>query len=160
MTQPSTEIDAVQARALALCAAHQDQSPTRQPCAACSHEASAESDQTAVAVERLTEAVGSSKSDVADAAAVLVNVGDVRRALRALDDLRSRLGCVVEATYWDRPYDTRLDAIRGMCDLATNGLTPASELAITPGRCCEYAPPSGPCPAHDGPTTSPGRVAD
>lgn len=41
------------------------------------------------------------------------------------DDLRSRLGCVVEATYWDRPYDTRIAAIRGMCDLATNGMTPA-----------------------------------
>lgn len=40
------------------------------------------------------------------------------------EDLRSRLGCVAEATNWDRPYDERLAAIRGMCDLTTNGLTP------------------------------------
>ncbi len=47
-------------------------------------------------------------------------------ALRAeIDDLRSRLACVVEATSWDRPYDTRIAAIRGMCDLTTNGMTPA-----------------------------------
>lgn len=44
------------------------------------------------------------------------------------DDLRSRLGCVMEATWWDRPYDTRLDAIRGMCDLTTDGMTPASDV--------------------------------
>lgn len=41
-----------------------------------------------------------------------------------LEDLRSRLACVAEATYWDRPYDTRIAAIRGMCDLSTNGMTP------------------------------------
>jgi hypothetical protein len=37
---------------------------------------------------------------------------------QAYADLLSRLGCIAEATYWDRPYDTRMDAIRGMCDLA------------------------------------------
>jgi hypothetical protein len=41
-------------------------------------------DAIEVAVERLTEAVRTSRSDVADAAAVLVNVGDVRCLLRAL----------------------------------------------------------------------------
>ncbi|GAW50579.1 MULTISPECIES: hypothetical protein [unclassified Nocardioides] len=40
------------------------------------------------------------------------------------DDLRSRLACIAEASYWDRGYDDRLAAIRGMCDLSTNGLTP------------------------------------
>lgn len=44
-----------------------------------------------------------------------------------LADLHSRLACVLEATYWDRPYETRIAAIRGMCDLTTNGLTPAPE---------------------------------
>lgn len=42
----------------------------------------------------------------------------------ALEDLRSRLACIAEATYWDRPYDERLNAIRGMCDLTTDGMTP------------------------------------
>jgi hypothetical protein len=41
------------------------------------------------------------------------------------EDLRSRLACVAEATYWDRPYDERIAAIRGMCDLTTDGMTPA-----------------------------------
>lgn len=45
-------------------------------------ESSAEKDHDAVAVERLTEAVHTSRSDVADAAAVTVNVGDLRRLLR------------------------------------------------------------------------------
>lgn len=40
------------------------------------------------------------------------------------DDLYSRLACVQETTGWDRPYDERLDAIRGLCDLTTNGLAP------------------------------------
>lgn len=44
---------------------------------------------------------------------------------REVEDLRSRLACVREATYWDRPYDTRVAAIRGMCDLTTDGMTPA-----------------------------------
>lgn len=39
------------------------------------------------------------------------------------EDLRSRLACIAGATGWDRPYDTRLDAIRGLCDLTTNGMT-------------------------------------
>lgn len=52
---------------------------------------------------------------------------DLDDAAREIADLRSRLGCVAEASYWDRPYDTRLDAIRGMCDLTTDGMTPASE---------------------------------
>lgn len=42
-------------------------------------------------------------------------------------DLRSRLACVLEATCWDRPYDVRIAAIRGMCDLTTSGLTPATD---------------------------------
>lgn len=46
------------------------------------------------------------------------------------DDLRSRLACVLEATYWDRPYDTRLAAVRGLCDLTTNGLTPVDVAAV------------------------------
>lgn len=46
-------------------------------------------------------------------------------ALAQIPDLLSRLACVAEATYWDRPYDERIAAIRGMCDLATNGMTPA-----------------------------------
>lgn len=50
-------------------------------------------------------------------------------------DLRSRLACVLEATYWDRPYDTRLDAIRGMCDLTTDGMTPVEALLC--GQCGE-----------------------
>lgn len=50
-------------------------------------------------------------------------------AERERDDLRSRLACVSEASYWDRPYDTRIAAIRGMCDLTTNGMTPATEEA-------------------------------
>lgn len=45
------------------------------------------------------------------------------------DDLRSRLGCVIEATYWDRPYEERIAAIQGMCDLTTDGMTPKSEEA-------------------------------
>lgn len=45
------------------------------------------------------------------------------RAGTVEDDLRSRLACVLEATSWDRPYDERLDAIRGMCDLTTDGMT-------------------------------------
>ena len=45
-------------------------------------------------------------------------------------DLQSRLACVAEATYWDRPYDERLAAIRGMCDLTTNGLTPIETKGI------------------------------
>lgn len=44
-------------------------------------------------------------------------------------DLKSRLACINEATVMDRPYDTRLDAIRGMCDLSTNGMTPIPEPA-------------------------------
>lgn len=47
-------------------------------------------------------------------------------ALGVEDDLRSRLACVVEATYWDRPYGERIAAIRGMCDLTTNGMTPGA----------------------------------
>lgn len=49
------------------------------------------------------------------------------RRLAEVEDLRSRLACVAEATYWDRPYDERIAAIRGMCDLTTNGLTPYRE---------------------------------
>ena len=55
-------------------------------------------------------------------------IEDMQWLIRTVDDLRSRLACVVEASYWDRPYDTRLDAIRGMCDLTTDGMTPASEI--------------------------------
>lgn len=43
---------------------------------------------------------------------------------RRVEDLRSRLDCVVEASSWDRPYEERLDAIRGMCDLEQTGFTP------------------------------------
>lgn len=50
-----------------------------------------------------------------------------RTLFRDIDDLHSRLACVVEASYWDRPYDTRIDAIRGMCDLTTDGMTPVTE---------------------------------
>ena len=49
-------------------------------------------------------------------------------------DLQSRLACVAEASYWDRGYDVRLDAIRGMCDLTTDGMTPASEIRRSPGN--------------------------
>ena len=49
--------------------------------------------------------------------------GIVLDLFKHLDDLRSRLACVAEATYWDRPYDTRIAAIRGMCDLTANGHT-------------------------------------
>lgn len=52
-------------------------------------------------------------------------IEDMRWLVQTVDDLRSRLACVAEATCWDRPYDTRLDAIRGMCDLTTAGTTPA-----------------------------------
>ncbi|MEV5001970.1 hypothetical protein [Nocardioides sp. LML1-1-1.1] len=48
-----------------------------------------------------------------------------------LADLHSRIGCVLEATSMDRPYDTRLAAIRRMCDLTTNGFTPASTTSPT-----------------------------
>lgn len=48
------------------------------------------------------------------------------------DDLRSRIGCILEATFWDRPYDERLAAIRGMCDLTTDGLTATAD--AEPGR--------------------------
>ena len=58
------------------------------------------------------------------AALVAAGFGDVRQAGAEAADLRSRLACVAEATYWDRPYDTRIAAIRGMCDLTTNGMTP------------------------------------
>lgn len=49
----------------------------------------------------------------------------IEAALAAAEgDLRSRIACVLEATSWDRPYDVRMGAIRGMCDLDQNGLTP------------------------------------
>lgn len=54
-------------------------------------------------------------------------VEDMRWLVRTVDDLRSRLGCVAEATWWDRGYDTRLEAIRGMCDLTTDGMTPSED---------------------------------
>lgn len=47
------------------------------------------------------------------------------KAKADVEDLRSRLACVLEASYADRPYDERLAAIRGMCDLTTDGMTPA-----------------------------------
>lgn len=50
-----------------------------------------------------------------------LTAGELQAVVR---DLRSRLACVVEATYWDRPYDERIAAIRGMCDLSTDGMTP------------------------------------
>lgn len=67
-------------------------------------------------VDRLAEECVRLESDVA-----LVS------ALTEVADLRSRLACVLEASYWDRPYDERIAAIRGMCDLTTNGLTPSSD---------------------------------
>lgn len=45
-------------------------------------------------------------------------------------DLRSRLACAVEATYWDRPYDERIAAVRGMGDLTTNGLQPQPTVLV------------------------------
>ena len=60
--------------------------------------------------------------DALAAAGLLVGGVPARSAIE--DDLRSRLSCVIEITGWDRPYDTRLDAIRGMCDLTTDGMTP------------------------------------
>lgn len=42
-------------------------------------------------------------------------------------DLQSRLACVLEASYWDRDYDLRIAAIRGMCDLSTNGMNPSTD---------------------------------
>lgn len=56
---------------------------------------------------------------------------DIAALLAEVDDLRSRLGCVLEATSMDRPYDTRLAAIRRMCDLTTNGFVPASTTSPT-----------------------------
>lgn len=67
----------------------------------------------------------------ADAEFIAHGRADVELLLNLVDDLRSRIGCVVEATYWDRPYDTRIAAIRGMCDLATDGMTPALDGADT-----------------------------
>ena len=49
------------------------------------------------------------------------------KGLSDADDLRSRIACIQEATWWDRPYDTRLEAIRGMCDLTTDGMTPTDD---------------------------------
>lgn len=42
------------------------------------------------------------------------------------EDLRSRLRCIAEATSWDRPYDMRLEHIRGLCDLTQAGDRPIS----------------------------------
>lgn len=70
---------------------------------------------------------------------VEVSIGEWKpRAGTVEDDLRSRLGCVLEATYWDRPYDTRIAAIRGMCDLTTNGMAPAPEADHTTAADDEY----------------------
>lgn len=49
--------------------------------------------------------------------------------LDEINDLRSRIACVEEASSWDRPYDDRIAAIRGMCDLKTNGMAPKAERA-------------------------------
>jgi predicted regulator of amino acid metabolism with ACT domain len=46
-----------------------------------------EYDAIAVTVERLTAMVGTARSDVADVAAVVLNQGDVRRLLRALQSV-------------------------------------------------------------------------
>lgn len=56
----------------------------------------------------------------------------VPRTISIEEDLRSRLACVLEATGWDRPYDERIAAIRGMCDLSTNGMTPKAEALPEP----------------------------
>lgn len=44
-----------------------------------------------------------------------------------VDDLRSRLACIRETTWWDRPYDTRLQVI---VDLATLDTTPRTAVVI------------------------------
>lgn len=62
---------------------------------------------------------------VADAVPLLLD--EITRLRAALDDLHSRLACVLEASYWDRGYDVRMAAIRGMCDLATDGMTPKED---------------------------------
>lgn len=64
-------------------------------------------------------------------------------------DLEERLGCVLEATWWDRPYDTRLEAIRGMCDLTTNGMTPTDD-----GDQVRPAPAAGDEPTAGQPPTT------
>lgn len=75
--------------------------------------------------DRLTDARKSAiRIGLSSGSAVPFTDQDVRALLAEVEDLGSRLACVVEATYWDRPYDTRLAAIRGMCDLTTNGMTP------------------------------------
>lgn len=60
-----------------------------------------------------------------DAQLIVEVVNAAPRLLDEIRDLRSRLACVNEATSWDRPYDERMAAIRGLCDLATDGLTPS-----------------------------------
>ncbi len=75
---------------------------------------------------------------------------DIAALLAEVDDLRSRLACVAEATSMDRPYDTRIAAIRGMCDLTTNGLTPAAGDHPTPSDGSGVQVVDGatdPCPA-------------
>lgn len=61
--------------------------------------------------------------DTAVEAATRIVADRLRQQAAIEDDLLSRIGCVVETTWWDRPYDERIAAIRGMCDLSTNGLT-------------------------------------
>jgi len=71
---PSPDRDPIAARALVLCAAHQDRSPTRQPCAACTQQASTESDRLTDAERALIlEAVVKHNA----ARAVLVRPGEV-----------------------------------------------------------------------------------
>lgn len=58
-----------------------------------------------------------------EAACLRIVAARVAAADREIADLRSRLACVDEATWWDRGYEERIAAIRGMCDLTTNGMT-------------------------------------
>lgn len=37
---------------------------------------------------------------------------DLERIAKQVDDLHQRITLALEASYWDRPYDTRMTAIR------------------------------------------------
>jgi hypothetical protein len=54
-----------------------------------------------------------------------IDHAELKQLVAETAGLRSRLACVAEATSWDRPYEERIAAIRGMCDLNKNGMTPA-----------------------------------
>lgn len=57
-------------------------------------------------------------------------------AFQALVENNLRLGAAIdlalEASYWDRPYDTRIDAIRQALHAARGEHSPGSETALVP----------------------------